>query len=116
MFMDLLIIFILLSIIMFILSVFIMETENPIMAVPFIMVGMIFTILCAYGVWDVEFLYINFNATLGTTSASIYSTDAYGDPYSYIFMVFFFFFVLVLVKTGANVVKQALEEEKNNPK
>jgi len=100
--------FIVLSILFFILSIFLME-DKPFLSIPFIMLGMIFTILCTYGLWDVEVLYVNFNATTGITNTSMYSTSVYGDPYSYIFMLFFFIFVALFFRAGFNMWKEALE-------
>jgi len=88
-----------------------MESDNPSLAIPFITLGMIFVILCTYGCWDVEFLYTNFNATTGTTNASIYSTSVYGDPYSYIFVLFFFIFLVLFFRTGFNMWKVALKTQ-----
>jgi hypothetical protein len=107
MFMDLLIIFIILSIIFFILSIFTME-DTPMLSIPFIMVGMIFAIICTYGLWDVEIIYTNFNATTGFTNTSIYSTGSYGDPYGYIFVLFFFIFCVLFVRAGFNMWQDAL--------
>lgn len=110
MFMDFLIIFIILTIIFFILSMYTME-ETPQMSIPFIMLGMIFTILCAYGLWNVEVIYTNYNATVGTTNTSIYSTGVYGDPYSYIFVLFFFIYLVLFFKAGFNMWNIALKQQ-----
>lgn len=110
MFMDLLILFIVLSIIFFILSIYLLE-DNPSLCIPFIMLGMIFTILCTYGMWDVEILYVNYNASSGLTNTSMFSTTDYGDPYSYVFVLFFFIYVVLFVKAGFNMWKQALETQ-----
>jgi len=111
MFMDLLIIFIILSIIFFILSIIFMESENPMIAIPFIMLGMIFAILCTYGCWNVEIAYTSVNVTTGGTDLSVYTTDVYGDPYSYVFMLFFFIYVVLFFKTGFNMWNKALETQ-----
>lgn len=110
MFMDLLIIFIMLSIIFFILSIVFME-NNPGISIPFIMLGMIFTILCCYGLWNVEVLYVGYNASSGLTNTSIYQTSVYGDPYSYIFVLFFFIFMVLFFRSGFNLWKEALETQ-----
>jgi len=108
MFMDLLILFIVLSVLFFILSIYLME-NNPQLCIPFIMLGMIFTIIVTYGMWNVEVLYINYNASSGLTNTSIYNTASYGDPYSYIFMLFFFIYAVVFVRTGFNMWNDALQ-------
>lgn len=108
MLMELLIIFIIATIILFILSVYTME-EYPMLAIPIILVGMICTIICAYGFWNVEYFYIAYNNTLGNSSGFIYSTMNYGDPYSYIFMFLFFIYCALFVKTGFNMWSEALQ-------
>lgn len=110
MFMDLLIIFILLSVIFFILSMYTIE-DKPLLSIPFIMLGMIFTILCTYGLWDVEIIYTNYNASTGFTNASIYATDVYGDPYSYIFVLFFFIFLALFFLAGFNSWRDAVRTQ-----
>lgn len=112
MFMDILIIFIILAIIFFILSIIFMESDNPTMAIPFIMLGMIFTILCTYGCWNVEIAYTSVNTSTGGTDLSIYSTEGYGNPYSYVFVLFFFIYVVLFFKTGFNMWNKALDEDK----
>jgi hypothetical protein len=110
MFMDILMLFIVLSILFFILSIYLME-ENPFLSIPFIMLGMIFTILVTYGMWNVEVLYVNYNASSGLTNTSIYTTMSYGDPYSYIFMLFFFMFMVLFFRAGFNMWKEALKTQ-----
>jgi len=110
MFMDILMLFIVLSILFFILSIYLME-EKPLMSIPFILLGMIFTILVTYGMWDVEILYVSYNASSGLTNTSIYTTSSYGDPYSYIFVLFFFMFVVLFFHAGFNMWKEALDTQ-----
>lgn len=105
---DMLVLFIAITLICLILSIFVME-DNPMLAIPFIMVGMIFSILCTYGMWNVEYFYIGYNASIGNTSSYFVSTDVYGDPYSYIFVLMFFVFTVLFVKTGFNMWRDALE-------
>lgn len=105
---DMLVLFIAVTLICLILSIFVME-DNPMLAIPFIMIGMIFSILCTYGMWNVEYFYIGYNATVGNTTSYFASTDVYGDPYSYIFVVLFFVFVILFIKDGANMWRDALE-------
>jgi len=85
--------------------------DRPQIAIPFIMIGMIFTILCTYGFWDVEYFYVGYNATAGNTSSFMYSTSQYGDPYSYVFFIVFWIFVILLLRTGMNLWKEALQTE-----
>jgi len=104
--MDLLMLFIVLTILFFILSIYLMET-NPKISIPFIMVGMIFTILVTYGLWNVEVLYVGYNATSGFTTTDVYATSSYGDPYSYIFMLLFFVFLVLFFRAGFNMWQEA---------
>jgi len=93
---DMLILFIVITLLCLIISIFLME-DRPQIAIPFIMIGMIFTILCTYGFWDVEYFYVGYNATAGNTSSFMYSTSQYGDPYSYVFFIVFWIFVILLL-------------------
>lgn len=105
---DMLVLFIAITLICLILSIFVME-DNPMFAIPFVMVGMIFSILCTYGMWNVEYFYIGYNASIGNTSSYFVSTDVYGEPYSYIFVLLFFIFMILFIKTGANMWRDALD-------
>ena len=49
---EILALFIVITIVMFVISVMIVD-EMPQLSIPFIIVGMIFCILCSYGMWDV---------------------------------------------------------------
>ena len=106
--MDVLILFIIITVILFFVSVFTME-DNPFLSIPFIMVGMIFSILCTYGFWDVEYFYVGYNATTGNTTTNIYSTMDYGNPYGYIFMFLFFIFFVLFFRAGFNMWNDALK-------
>lgn len=107
---DLLLLFIVVTILCFIISIFLME-DRPVLAIPFIFLGMIFSILCTYGLWDVEFFYVGYNASVGNTTSCIYSTDMYGDPYSFIFIFVFFIFLILFFKTGFNWWREALKTQ-----
>ena len=107
MFIDLLIIFIALTVVFLVLSIFLMEGDNPLMATPFIVLGWIFSVICTYGVWNIEYAYTAVNTTTGGTDFLIYSTDTYGDPYSYIFYFIFFMFVIIFMRVAFNQVKKA---------
>lgn len=110
MFMDILVLFIILTILFFILSVYLMET-NAVLSIPFITMGMIFTIIVTYGLWNVEVLYVNYNATTGFSDTAIYSTTSYGDPYSYIFMLVFFIYCACFFRAGFNMWQDALKTQ-----
>lgn len=108
MFMEMLLLFVVIVIIMLILSVYTMD-ESPSLSIPLIMVGIIFTVLCAYGVWNVEYIYVGTNVTTGLMESQIYSTDSYGNPYSYIFMTLCFIFVMFFFRAGFNLWKESLQ-------
>lgn len=97
-----LIIFIIVTMIMLIISIFMME-EQPYLAIPFVMIGMIFSVLCAYGVWNVEWVVLQSDNTFVIESTS------YGEPYSYVFIFLFFIFVMIFLKAGFNTWQQALQ-------
>ena len=103
---DMLMIFIIISIVLFILCLYMME-ENPTLAIPLIMVNMIFIVIITYGFWNVE--YIASYTSGGEFNTTIFSTDEYGDPYSFIFVVFFFIHLLLFFRTGFNLWKEALQ-------
>jgi len=105
---DMLIIFIVVTIICLLLSLFLME-ENPMLSIPVIVIGMVFSVICTYGLWDVEFVYIGYNSTIGNTTSYIYSTSDYGNPYGYIFLLIFYIFMLFFLRAGWNLWKEALE-------
>lgn len=106
---DILMLFIILTIIFLFISFFTME-DYPMISLPFCMIGMIFSVLCTYGMWNVETLYIGYNATFGNTSAELYSAN-YSEPYSYIFMFLFFVYILIFFRIGWNLWQEALETE-----
>jgi len=105
---DMIIIFVVVTIICLFLSLFLME-EYPMLSIPVIIIGMIFSILCTYGLFDVEFFYVGYNSTVGNTTSYMFSTAEYGDPYGYIFILIFYIFILFFVKAGWNMWKEALE-------
>ena len=97
-----LIIFIIVTLIMLIITIFMIE-EQPYMAIPFIIIGMIFSVLCTYGVWKVEW------AVLQSDNTFVIESVSYGEPYSYVFVLIFFIFMMLFIKAGFNTWKQALE-------
>ena len=101
-------IFIVITIILFILSFFVME-DMPILAIPFIFAGMIFTVLCAYGFFDVGTFYIGQNITTGNLEPGIYSDESYGIMFPWIFFFIFILYMFLFVKVGFNLLKEANE-------
>jgi len=107
---DMIIIFIIILILCLILTVFLME-DRPLLAIPFVMIGMVFSIICTYGMWDIEFYNNNFNYTTGYTTMEVTHISSYGDPYSYLFVLMFFVFMLLFFRVGQNMWRLALETE-----
>lgn len=105
---DILLLFIIITIILLFVSVFTME-DTPLISIPFIMCGMIFSILCTYGFWNVEYFYVGYNASVGNTSTYMYSTIDYGNPYGYIFVLMFFIFCILFIRCGMNMWRDALQ-------
>ena len=88
---------------MLIISLFMLEDE-PVLCIPFIMVGMIFSVLCTYGMWNVEWATTGVDGTL-----VIQSTNTYGEPYSYVFYWIFIVFLVVFVKAAFNTWREAIK-------
>ena len=96
-------IFIILTIIFFLVSFYMME-EYPKMSIPFIIIGMIFSILCSYG-----FYRIDFPSLLSNDSFVIQETTQYYEPYGYVFVLIFFIFLAFMFRAGFNAWQDALE-------
>lgn len=106
--MDMLIIFIVITVILFILTVFIMD-ERPILCIPLIFAGMLFTVLCAYGFFDVGTFYVGQNATTGDLAPFIYSDESYSLAYPWVFFFLFLLYVILFIRVGFNMWQEALE-------
>lgn len=105
-----LILFIIITFICLILSIFMMENQ-PYLAMPLIMVGMLFTVLCTYGVYQVDYIYVAYNSTIGNSSAYTYSVS-YGEPYSFVFVFLFFVFFLLIFKSSFNILRDNIGGKK----
>ena len=105
---DMLILFVAISVILLVITVFMIEDE-PGLAVVFIIVGMIFSALSSFGFFEVEYFYSNFNSKTGNTTGYMYSNTSYYDPYAWVFFFVFVVYCLLFVKAGFNMWKQALE-------
>ena len=101
-----LMIFIIITIILFILSVFIMD-DNPILAIPIIFAGMVFTILCSYGFFNVDTVYMGQNTTTGNIEPMIYQNPEYGEMYPWIFFFVFILFVILFIRVCFNIWVEA---------
>ena len=93
--------FIVVTLVAILISAYLME-ENPQLSIPFIFIGMIFSVLSTYGFWNVEWPVLQADDTF------IMETANYGEPYSYVFMFLFFVFLLFLIRAGMNMWKEAL--------
>lgn len=99
---SMLYLFIVVTVIFFLISFYMME-EYPKMSIPFIMLGMIFSILCTYG-----FFRIDFPTLLSDDTFVIQETNQYGEPYGYVFMLIFFIFLAFMFRAGFNAWQDAL--------
>jgi hypothetical protein len=107
---DMLIIFIVITIILLILSIFVME-DMPILAIPMIFAGMVFTILCSFGFFDVGTFYMGQNATTGILEPMIYSDESYGVGYPWVFFFIFLLYTILFIKVGFNLWMEAKETQ-----
>lgn len=107
---DMLVLFILIVVISLILSIFLVE-DRPLLAIPLLMLGMIFSILCTYGMYDVELYTNSFNSSTGVTELEVTSFMDWGDPYAYVFMLLFFVFMILFIRAGFNMWQIALETQ-----
>jgi hypothetical protein len=105
-----LIIFIIITIILFILSAILMD-DNPMIAIPIIFAGMIFTILCSFGFFDVGTLYIGQNLTTGNLEPLIYSDESYGVGYPWVFFFMFILFAILFIRVGFNLWMEAKDTQ-----
>lgn len=106
---EILIIFIIATIIFFILSVYMIE-DSPWLSLGFVSMGLVFSTLSVWGMWAVDFTYTSYNNTFGNTSFEI-ETVNYGDPYSFVFIFVFGAFIILLIKAGFNCVKKSKEQQ-----
>jgi len=105
---DMLIVFIIISVLLFIFSVLMMD-DYPILTIPFIFAGMVFTVISTYGFFDVETLYVAQNVTSGNFEAFLYSDESYGTVYPWVFFFLFLLYVFLFIRVGFNLWKEALE-------
>jgi hypothetical protein len=110
MMMEMLIIFIVITIILLILSVFVMD-DNPILSIPFIFAGMVFTILCSYGFFDVGTFYMGQNLTTGNLEPLVYSDPSYGEMYPWVFFFIFILYIILFIRVGFNLIQEAKETQ-----
>ena len=110
MLMDMLIIFIMISIILFIITILIME-DYPMIAIPLIFAGMIFTVLCTYGFFNVEIFYMGQNVTTGNLTPYLYTDTSYSEVYPWVFFFLFILYIFLFIRIGFNMVKDSMNEK-----
>jgi len=125
---DMLVLFIIVTIILFILICYFLFVENINsktddeiaadakkahignwkIALILIMVNLIFIVLVTYGFYNVEYFHTGvFNATTGLYEPGIYKTDVYYS-YSFVFYGFFFIHILLFFKAGYDALQDSL--------
>lgn len=112
---ELIVIFITIVIICLILTVFLMH-DLPILALPFVTVGMLFSVILTYNMFNVEYFYTAYNSTTGLVEPLVHSIENYGTPYSYIFFLLFWIFVAFFVYCGFRYWQIILEKQNENNK
>jgi len=125
MMLEMLILFIIISMILFLLIIdFLFMQESPTAkpkpgqhignwrpAIALISVNWLFIVLCTYGFYSIEWFYNSHYWTgNGTYQPAIYSTDSY-YYFAYVFYVFFFIHVILFIKAGWDAWKDALSTE-----
>lgn len=99
---SILLLFMVVTFIALLVSLYLMETK-PMLSIPFIFIGLIFSVICTYGLWNVEF------AILQSDNVFHMESVDYGQPYSYVFVFMFFVFMLFFIRAGQNMWTEALE-------
>jgi len=107
---DMLMVFIIVSILLFVFSVFLMD-EQPILTIPFVFAGMIFTVISTYGFFNVETFYVGQNVTTGNFEAFNYVDTSYATVYPWVFFFLFILYVFIFIRVGFNLWKEAMETE-----
>lgn len=107
---DLLVLFIMLAIIMFIISLMLVnDYENLDMAIVTILLGIMFTVVVSFGFIKVEYFYSGFNVTSGNVESHVFEVSGYNEPYPILFLFLCFFFIALFFKVGFNLWKKSLE-------
>lgn len=94
--------FIIFVFISLVISMYLMETK-PVFSIPWIFIGLIFSVICTYGFWNVQIPVIYSDDTFVLESVN------YGEPYSYIFVFIFFIFLMFFFRAGWNMWMEALK-------
>ena len=97
---DLLLIFIIISVLLFIISAIMVE-ENPSLSVIFIIAGLMFTTYAAFGFIKIDYL---------LPDGTLYTDSSYGEAYGWGFFFFAMLYALLFVKAGFNYLKQKAEQ------
>jgi len=125
MMLEMLILFIIISVILFLLIVdFLLIQESPTAtpkpgkhvgnwrpAIVLISVNWLFIVLCTYGCYNIEWFYqSHYWSGNGTFQNAIYSTDSY-YVFAYVFYVFFFIHIVLFFKAGLDAWNDSLSTE-----
>lgn len=125
MMLEMLILFIIITIILFLLTIDALFFQDSPTAKPklgqhignwrpvlaYIPVNLIFIVLCAYGMYNIEWFYnSHYWSGNGTYQAAIYSTTQY-NYYAIVFYAFFMINCVLLVKAGYDAVQDGLSTE-----
>jgi hypothetical protein len=100
MLLDILIVFVIITILLFIISVIMVE-ENPAVSIILIIAGMIFSIFCVFGFGSVDVM-------LG--DGTLVSDTSYYETFGWAFFFFFLFYALLFIKAGFNYMQIVINE------
>jgi predicted membrane protein len=98
MYIDLLIIFVIVSILFLIISIILVE-ENPRLSVVFIIVGLIFTVYCSFGFMQVQYV-------LG--DGTLYTDESYAEPFGWGFFFIAMIYAMLFFYAGYNYMRQMM--------
>lgn len=105
---SILIVYIILSALLFVLCVLLME-DKPWLAVPLVMVGVIFSTMCVFGFFQVDVPMMVYNSTSEAYEPSLLSvTDQY-VPYVWVYFLFVLIYGLVFVKAMFNILVKSVD-------
>lgn len=108
---NMLMLFIVISFILFVLSVFMVDSE-PFLAIPFIIAGIIFCGLCIFGFFQVDTVTMGVNVTSGDYEAMLFSIKDQYEPYVWVYMLFVFLHCILFVKAAVNVLRDSVKGER----
>ncbi len=108
MILELLIIFIIITILMLMFAMILIE-EYLDLAIIAVMVGIFFAVITSYGFINVEYYTSGFNVTSGNIENHVFQITGYNEPYPIVFLMIVFFFVALFFKIAFKIWKKSLE-------